>query len=139
MPWPSGSEPTVERARLLEQTARATREISSQITRIQGSTGQAVSAIGLITARIHEISGVATGIAAAVEKQGAATQEIVRNVAQAASGTGGVTSNIARVAGGAEETGAAASQELGAATELSRQSEQLATGMSRFLAVVRAA
>jgi methyl-accepting chemotaxis protein len=124
---------------LAEQTARATNEISGQIGRIQGSTGQAVTAIGSITARIQEISGVATSIAAAVEEQGAATQEIVRNVAQAASGTGEVTSNIAGVAGAAEETGAAASQVLGAASELSRQSEQLAAEMGRFLATVRAA
>lgn len=123
---------------LASQTARATEEISSQIARIQDSTGQAVSAISLITARIQEISGVATGIAAAVEEQGAATQEIVRNVAQAAMGTGEVTSNIAGVAGAAEETGAA-SQVLGAASELSRQSEHLSAEVSRFLATVRAA
>lgn len=124
---------------LANQTARATEEISSQITRIQGSTGQAVSAISSITARIQEISGVATAIAAAVEEQGAATQEIVRNVAQAAVGTGEVTSNIAGVAAAAEETGAAASQVLVSATDLSRQSEHLSTEVSRFLSTVRAA
>lgn len=124
---------------LASQTARATEEISSQIARIQGSTGQAVSAIGSITARIQGISGVATAIAAAVEEQGAATQEIVRNVAQAAMGTSEVTSNIAGVAGAAEETGAAASQVLGAASELSRQSEHLSAEVSRFLSTVRAA
>ena len=124
---------------LAEQTARATSEISGQIARIQGSTGQAVTAIGGISARIREINAVAASIAAAVEQQGAATQEIVRNVAQAAQGTGEVTSNIVSVARASEETGAAASQVLGAASELSRQSEQLASEMSRFLATVRAA
>ncbi|MGH1592403.1 methyl-accepting chemotaxis protein (plasmid) [Methylobacterium phyllosphaerae] len=124
---------------LAEQTARATSEISGQIGRIQGSTGQAVSAISSISARIQEISSVATSIAAAVEQQGAATQEIVRNVAQAASGTGEVTSNISGVAGAAEETGVAASQVLGAASELSRQSEHLNAEVLRFLATVRAA
>ncbi|MEE7502039.1 methyl-accepting chemotaxis protein [Methylobacterium sp. C33D] len=124
---------------LAEQTARATGEISTQIGRIQGVTGQAVSAIGTITGRIREINGVATSIAAAVEEQGAATQEIVRNVTQAAQGTGEVTSNIAGVAGAAEETGAAASQVLGAASELSRQSEHLSAEVGRFLATVRAA
>ena len=124
---------------LAEQTARATGEISGQIGRIQGVTGQAVTAIGTITARIREINGVATSIAAAVEEQGAATQEIVRNVGQAAQGTGEVTSNIAGVAGAAEETGAAASQVLGAASELSRQSEHLTAEVARFLEGVRAA
>ncbi|MCC0808275.1 methyl-accepting chemotaxis protein [Methylobacterium sp. W2] len=124
---------------LAAQTARATDEISGQISQIQGVTGQAVSAIGNITSRIQEISGVATAIAAAVEEQGVATQEIVRNVAQAAVGTGEMTSNIAGVAGAAEETGAAASQVLASASELSRQSESLSTEVDRFLATVRAA
>ena len=124
---------------LASQTARATDEISGQIARIQGSTGLAVTAIGGITARIQEISVVATTIAAAVEEQGAATQEIVRNVAQAAVGTGEVTANITGVAGAAEETGAAASQVLASASELSRQSEHLSAEVARFLATVRAA
>jgi methyl-accepting chemotaxis protein len=124
---------------LAEQTAKATEEISGQIARVQDSTGQAVTAIGAITGRIQEISGVATTIAAAVEEQGAATQEIVRNLTQAAQGTGAVTSTITGVAGAAEETGAAASQVLGAASELSRQSEHLSAEVGRFLATVRAA
>ncbi|TNC07139.1 HAMP domain-containing protein [Methylobacterium terricola] len=124
---------------LAGQTARATEEITSQITTIQASTGQAAGAIGQITARIEEISGVATSIAAAVEEQGAATQEIVRNVAQAAAGTGEVTGNIAGVAGAAEETGAAAAQVFASASELSRQSERLSAEVDRFLAQVRAA
>ena len=124
---------------LANQTARATEEITGQIGRIQASTGQAVAAIDGIAGRIREMSGVATGIAAAVEEQGAATQEIVRNVAQAATGAGAVTANIAGVASAAEETGAAASQVLASATELSRQSEQLGAEVARFLDTVRAA
>jgi len=124
---------------LAEQTAKATEEISGQIARVQASTGQAVTAIGTITARIRDINAVATSIAAAVEEQGAATQEIVRNVGQAAAGAGEVTSNIAGVASAAEETGKAASQVLGAATDLSRQSEHLTAEVSRFLDTVRAA
>ncbi|CAA2160091.1 hypothetical protein MBRA_05256 [Methylobacterium brachiatum] len=118
---------------------RATEEISRQIDRIQGATGQAVAAIGSITGRIQEMSQVATTIAAAVEQQSAATQEIVRNVNHAAVGTSQVTANVASVAGAVEETGAAANQVLTSATELSRQSEQLSAEVDRFLATVRAA
>jgi methyl-accepting chemotaxis protein len=124
---------------LAAQTARATDEIGGHIGRIQGVTGQAVSAIGSITARIREINAVATTIASAVEEQGAATQEIVRNVAQAATGTAEVTSNIAGVAQASEDTGAAASQVLVSASELSRQSEHLTSEVHRFLQTVRAA
>ena len=124
---------------LASQTARATEEITGQITRIQASTGQAASSIDGIGRRIREIDGVAASIAAAVEQQGAATQEIVRNVAEAAAGTGAVTGTIASLAQAAEETGAAANQVLGAASEMSRQSEHLTAEVGRFLATVRAA
>ena len=80
-----------------------------------------------------------TGIAAAVDEQGGATQEIVRNVSAAAAGTDAVTGTIGGVAETAGETGAAATQVLGAASELSRQSEHLRAEVGRFLATVRAA
>ncbi|MCJ2058598.1 methyl-accepting chemotaxis protein [Methylobacterium sp. J-048] len=124
---------------LADQTAKATDEIGHQIGQVQGATGEAVSAIGQIAARIREISTVSASIAAAVEEQDAATQEIVRNVGQAASGTGEVTRTITGVAGAAEKTGAAAGEVLGSASELSRQSEQLTAEVGRFLATVRAA
>jgi methyl-accepting chemotaxis protein len=124
---------------LAGQTARATEEISGHVTRIQGSTGEAVSAIGRIGGRIQEIRAVATRIAAAVEQQGAATQEIVRNVAQAAQGAGEVTETISGVAGAAKETGTAADQVLTAASELTQHSAHLGHEVTRFLATVRAA
>ncbi|CAA2137723.1 methyl-accepting chemotaxis protein [Methylobacterium bullatum] len=124
---------------LANQTAQATKEISAQIAGVQGSTEQTVRAIGIIEARLREMNDVATAIASAVEEQGAATQEIVRNVAEAAHGTSEVTSNISGIAGAAEETGAAASQVLSAASELSQHSEYLSLEVSRFLKNVRAA
>ncbi|GJE66483.1 hypothetical protein LNAOJCKE_3702 [Methylorubrum aminovorans] len=124
---------------LANQTARATDEISGQIGQVQTITGQAVNAIGDIAARIREIDGLAGSIAAAVEEQGAATQEIVRNVSEASAGTGAVTGNVASVAAAAEETGAAASQVLTSASELSRQSEHLDGQVRHFLHTIRAA
>ncbi|MGF3021464.1 methyl-accepting chemotaxis protein [Methylobacterium aquaticum] len=124
---------------LASQTAKATEEIGQRIGHVQGVTGQAVGAIDAIAGRIREINGVTASIASAVEQQGAATQEIVRNVAQAASGTTEVTGNIAGVARASEDTGAAAHQVLASASELSRQSEHLSAEVVRFLATVRAA
>ncbi|MCJ2115894.1 methyl-accepting chemotaxis protein [Methylobacterium sp. J-001] len=124
---------------LASQTARATDEIARQIGAVQGVTEQAVDAIATITARIREIDTVATSIAAAVEQQGAATQEIVRNVAQASTGTSAVTGNIVGVAQASEQTGAAAAHVLSSASALSRQSEHLSTEVSSFLKTVRAA
>ncbi|CAO4170280.1 methyl-accepting chemotaxis protein [Methylorubrum aminovorans] len=124
---------------LADQTAKATEEIGGQIAQIQASTGQAVGAIGSITARIREINAVAIAIASAVEEQGAATQEIVRNVTEAAAGTSEVTTNITGVAGSAEETGAAASLVLSSASALLQQSDHLTAEVDHFLRTVRAA
>jgi methyl-accepting chemotaxis protein len=124
---------------LAGQTAKATGEIARQIGEIQSWTGETVDAIGLIVGRITEMSGLSTGIAAAIEEQGSATQEIVRNVGQAATGAGEVTTNIAGVASAAEGAGAAAEQVLGSASELSVQAERLDQEVHRFLDTVRAA
>lgn len=124
---------------LASQTAKVTDEITGQIGAIRAVTENAVAAIEGITNRIGEIDGLTAGIAAAVEEQGAATQEIVRHVAQAASGTGEVTSNIVGVAEASEKTGAAAAQVLGAAAALSDQSGRLNAEVARFLNGIRAA
>ncbi|MFE1600285.1 methyl-accepting chemotaxis protein [Methylobacterium sp. ID0610] len=124
---------------LATQTARATEQITGQIGRIQGSTDEAVAAIGRITGVIRQISEVSASIAAAVEEQGAATQEIVRNITQAAAGTSDVTATIGAVAGTAEETGIAATQVLVSVSDLSRQADQLSAEVTHVLATVRAA
>jgi methyl-accepting chemotaxis protein len=74
-----------------------------------------------------------------VEEQGAATQEIARNIAQASIGTAEVSSNIAGVERAANDTGLASSQVLYAAGQLSDQSEILRTQIDDFLGTIRAA
>jgi methyl-accepting chemotaxis protein len=124
---------------LANQTVRATEEIGQQIAGVQAATGEAVGqiqGIGSIIGRINEISSM---IAAAVEEQAAATQEIARSVQQAAMGTQDVTQNIGAVSQAADETGRAAGNVLSAAMDLSRNSETLHAEVTRFLANVRAA
>jgi methyl-accepting chemotaxis protein len=124
---------------LAEQTAKATGEISQQISGIQGATQVSVLAIREISGTIERLSEISSTIAAAVEEQGAATQEISRNVQQAAQGTQQVSSNIAHVQRGAAETGSASSQVLSSAQMLSGDSSRLKTEVSNFLSSVRAA
>jgi methyl-accepting chemotaxis protein len=124
---------------LAEQTAKATGEISQQIAGIQDATHQSVGAIKEIGDTIGKMSEIASTIAAAVEQQGAATQEISRNVQQAAQGTTQVSSNIAEVQRGASETGLASSQVLSAAQSLSSESNRLKLEVGKFLNSVRAA
>jgi methyl-accepting chemotaxis protein len=124
---------------LAEQTAKATGEIGQQITGIQAATQDSVVAIKEIGDTIGRMSEISSTIAAAVEEQGAATQEISRNVQQAAQGTQQVSSNITDVQRGAGETGSASSQVLSAAQSLSRDSNRLKLEVGKFLTTVRAA
>ena len=124
---------------LAEQTAKATGEISQQISGIQAATQESVSAIKEIGDTIGRMSEIASTIASAVEEQGAATQEISRSVQQAAQGTQQVSVNIADVQRGASETGSASSQVLTAAKSLSGESSRLKREVGKFLSSVRAA
>ncbi|MFT3941434.1 methyl-accepting chemotaxis protein [Rhodopseudomonas sp.] len=124
---------------LAEQTAKATDEISQQISGMQAATEESVSAIKEIGTTIGQMSEISSAIASAVEQQGSATQEISRNVQQAAQGTMQVSANIADVERGAAETGMSSSQVLAAARSLSTDSAQLKTEVARFLSSVRAA
>jgi len=124
---------------LASQTARATSEIADQIKSIQGATGESVVAIEEIGRTIRSMNEIAAAIAAAVEQQQAATQEIARNVQQASAGTTEVSSNIGGVTSAAAEAGAASSQVLHASEDLARHSETLRGEVDRFLTTVRAA
>jgi len=124
---------------LAEQTAKATGEIGQQIASIQTATEHSVGAIKDISHTIEKLSEISSTIAAAVEEQGAATQEISRNVQQAAAGTHQVSSNITDVQRGASETGSASSQVLSAAQMLSGDSNRLKLEVGKFLDTVRAA
>ena len=74
-----------------------------------------------------------------MEQQGAATQEIARNVHQAAHGTEHVSANIVGVNQAAAKTGLAAGQVLKAAETLGSQAYSLRADVDRFLADIRAA
>ena len=124
---------------LANQTAKATEEITGQISAVQSATGNAVTAIQGIGQTIGQINEIATTIASAVEEQGAATQEIARNVHQAATGTHEVTVNIAGVSDAAIETGNSAHDVLNASTTLSREANALKGIVQTFLGQLRSA
>ncbi|KQT29223.1 MULTISPECIES: HAMP domain-containing methyl-accepting chemotaxis protein [Bradyrhizobium] len=124
---------------LAGQTAKATTEISEQITAIQTASDETVAAIRNVAEVISEIDQIGTAIAAAIEEQGSATKEIARSVQEAARGTQEVNTNISGVQRAADDTGSAAREVLGAAEQLSTQSRDLAGQFDRFLSEVRAA
>jgi methyl-accepting chemotaxis protein len=124
---------------LAGQTARATEEITQQISSVQAATQESVGAIKEISGTIERLAEIASTIAAAVEEQGAATQEISRNVQQAAHGTQQVSANITDVQRGATQTGSASEQVLLSAKSLAGDSTRLKREVGNFLEAVRAA
>jgi methyl-accepting chemotaxis protein len=124
---------------LATQTAKATEEISQQISEIQGATTEAASAIRSIGQTVEQINEIAGSISAAVEEQGAATQEIARNVQQASHGTKQVAGNVSAVSKTAAETGGSANLVLEAAGNLADQSDTLRREVDSFIAQIRAA
>jgi methyl-accepting chemotaxis protein len=122
---------------LATQTAKATDEITQQIGTVQAETGRAAEAIRHVNLTIARINEISAAIAAAVEQQTAATQEIARNVEAAAHGTQAVSKNISEVKTAAKETGSASDSVLGAARKLSEESRALNLLVGDFVAKVR--
>ena len=124
---------------LATQTAKATEEISAQVSAMQASTSEAVASIGGITGTIAQMSEITVSISSAIEEQGAATKEIARNIQSVAAGSNEVSAHIGGVSTAAKATGAAASEVLSSARELDNQSSKLRAAVDEFLTKVRAA
>jgi methyl-accepting chemotaxis protein len=124
---------------LASQTAKATEEISEQIADIQKVAVEAIDAIKTIGGIIGEVNEVAIAIAAAVEEQGSATQEIARSTQFAAHGTKNVSDNITGVKADADAAAAAAEDVKRASETLETQSQQLGSQVTLFLGKIRAA
>jgi methyl-accepting chemotaxis protein len=122
---------------LAGQTAQATEEITTQITAIQDATLNAVQANEKITGIISQIDDIATGIAAAVEEQGASTVEIARSAHEASRSTTDVTNHVNGVTQGINETSESASDLNSAASRLAIDAEGLKAETEAFLHELR--
>ncbi|MCE7999934.1 MAG: histidine kinase [Rhodobiaceae bacterium] len=109
---------------LANQTAKATEDISTQISEIQNSMGESVDSIQSVTATIEKMGEITESVAAAVEEQGASTKE--------------VNQNIQGVMQAAQETSSVADQVRQASNELSEQSEKMTGYVDTFLKQVGA-
>jgi len=124
---------------LAQQTARATDDIRAKISEIQTATATTVGSIDAIVRTIETIGQLTGSIAASVEQQGGATQEIASNTHRAATGTRDVTGHITGVDQAAQMTGHAAQQLLGLSSELEERSSDLRGEVVAFVERLRAA
>jgi len=109
---------------LANQTARATGEISQQISEVQASSTGTAEAIKAIARTIIRLSEINSSISGAVEQQSAATRE--------------VSSNIAGVTQAASETGLSSGSVLSSSEALEAKAGQLGQSVDAFLTSVRA-
>ena len=118
---------------LATQTARATEDISAQISAIQSATGRAVEAIHGIANTIREIKSISDDMSHAVERQGGATREIAKSAHGMSQNTQSTASIIENVRNSATKSGASADMLSNAAQALLKQSGTLRGEVHGFL------
>jgi methyl-accepting chemotaxis protein len=123
---------------LAVQTGKATEAIVGQILAVQSSTASAVESIRRITQRMQEIAHYATGVAASIEEQSAATSHISSNVASAAQATQSMGTVLDDVAGAATQTSMSAEVVLDASRSVEAAIADLRGHVEAFLAGVAA-
>lgn len=124
---------------LANETAKATEEVRVQIERIQTQSGESAQTIHDVGRIIENLSAASAAIAAAMEEQTSATQEISRNVSHAADGTKLVVESIAQVSSATEETEGTSEQVKGLSDELELRSANLKESIYSFIEAIKAA
>ena len=122
---------------LATQTSRATEDIKKQTGEILGTTRQVVETIRSIGELTRKSSSISAAVAAAVEEQGVATQEIVSNTTAASDGTVAVSETLGRLAKLAEETGDLSREVMQAVKSLGGEAAGMNTEIGNFLRRVR--
>ena len=119
---------------LAGQTARATDEIGSQVAGVQAETQKAVAAIGAIDAIIERMNAISATVAAAVEQQAAATDDIARSIRQVSDGAAAVSHGLDSAVQAVEAAGTASSEVMTTAETLSGHAGALDRAVDGFLA-----
>jgi methyl-accepting chemotaxis protein len=123
---------------LAVQTAKATGEITREISSVQSSTADAVAAIRAITQRMQDINAYTSEVASSVGQQEVATGEISRNVASAAAGSKAVVTALGELASGVTQTRSSAETVLVATEEVESATAKLRSEVESFLGTVAA-
>ncbi|PPQ31634.1 methyl-accepting chemotaxis protein [Rhodopila globiformis] len=110
--------------KLAGQTAKATNDISHQIAQIRQATTETVDAVARIGGKVGEIDHVSAAIAAAMEEQSAATQEISQSVGHAADAAKAVADVMSGVVGLASQTRDRAQQLASDASSLGKSADE---------------
>jgi methyl-accepting chemotaxis protein len=124
---------------LASETAKATQEIRTKISGMQGAVGNAVSAIRRIDETIQLINEIGTSVEASIAQQEEATNEIAVSTHAAAQSAAEVGESIKRVDTAAANTDSAAENVVSAAAKLGQDAAVLRSHIADFLGRIRAA
>ncbi len=122
---------------LAQQSARATSQITAQISDIQKSMSYTVGSIEAIADTIEELNDMTETAASTVEQQNHATQEIARSITRITAGTETVSeniSNVSKIAGSTQDMAASVGQ---SATDLSHKADKLSRAVGEFMISLR--
>ena len=117
---------------LAGQTAKATEEISQNVSLIQSSTKNAVDAVREIGHAVGGINEITTAIAHAIGQQDAATREISSNAQGAAQGNATLVHNIGSLRDAIGQTSTVAASVLTASDDLNATAETLSREVETF-------
>ncbi len=123
---------------LAGQTTRAAEQVVAQIASIQQKTGEAVGALQSVASTIEAIGGTAAGIAAAVEQQRSATEEIAMSASQTAASTNEVAASMTEVSEATSKTEEASGSMLAQADLLKADIARLRHEVDSFLKALAA-
>ena len=118
---------------LASQTARATAEISENVTAIRDATEHTATAIREVGSAIERVDAVSAAIAAAIEEQGATTRDIsasVQAVADTSERTAGAMADVAAIV---DATGALSQSVLTASDDIGQVADTLRQEVDQFL------
>jgi methyl-accepting chemotaxis protein len=124
---------------LATQAAKATEDIGTQIRELHAVVARSVASMGDVRSVVLEADGIAATVASAIQQQGAATNEIARNVAAAAAGNEAVSASIEALEDSAGEGKRAAASVRTTSEVLAGASASLGDDLRALLDQVRAA
>ena len=122
---------------LAAQTARATDEITAQVTSIQAATRDAVGRFEEIGATVDEVQTISATIAGAIGQQNAAVRDITSSIGGISENSVHITDGIRTVSDATEAVRSVAGDLLSASANVAERSDSLRGELERFLAVAR--
>ncbi len=124
---------------LASQATRATEQIRQQLDTVLKMSETVASELETVKLSVDKVNEYSSTIAAAVEEQSAATNEIVSNMQTAAMGVDQINRHVGDIRESANTTAESTHEVLDASKELSEQSEKLDSEVRSFIQNIQAA